>query len=89
MVRRARRASRVVQVPMDGELLDWIDAAAGRVAESRAAYIRAACRQRLASEAMRKLDERYVGGYRKRPEATAWGKVGAKLLSQRTKRERW
>jgi hypothetical protein len=43
MRKRARKASpaayRIIQVPMDTRLLSEVDAAAGRVAESRAAYI--------------------------------------------------
>jgi hypothetical protein len=74
---------------MDGELLDRIDLAAGRVAESRAAYIRGACRLRLDTETAKRLDDRYVEGYRGRPEPRTWGTMGAKLLAQRIARERW
>jgi hypothetical protein len=34
------RAKRIIQVPIEDELLEWIDMTAGAVAESRAAFIR-------------------------------------------------
>ena len=37
---------------------------------------------RVRSAEARALDRRYVEGYRKKPEGTAWGRTGAKLLSQ-------
>lgn len=86
---KRRASSKVIQVPIDEALLSRVDAAAGRVAESRAAYIREACERRLRSEEASELDRRYVEGYRRRPEDRAWGKVGAKLLAHRLERDRW
>ena len=86
----AKRApNKVIQVPIDGALLGRLDAAAGRVAESRAAYIREACERRLRSEEAGELNRRYVEGYRRKPETRAWGAVGAKLLARRLKQDRW
>jgi hypothetical protein len=85
----ATAAYRIIQVPMDIALLEQVDAAAGRVAESRAAYIRGACRQRLTSEEAAALDRRYVEGYRRTPEKEAWGKLGAKILARRLRGDRW
>ncbi|MBI2492974.1 MAG: hypothetical protein HYV94_12905 [Candidatus Rokubacteria bacterium] len=82
-------AYRIIQVPMDIALLEQVDAAAGRVAESRAAYIRGACRQRLTSEEAAALDRRYVEGYRRTPEQEAWGRLGAQLLARRLLGDRW
>ena len=84
-----RAVYKVIQVPIDDALLTRLDAAAGRVAESRAAYIREACRRRLQSEEARELDRRYVEGYARKPEDRAWGRLGAKLLAHRLKRDRW
>jgi hypothetical protein len=80
---------RIVQVPMDVRLLDAVDAAASRVAESRAAYIRAACQRRLRTEEAEALDRLYVEAYRRRPEKPAWGKLGAKLLARRLRDDAW
>jgi hypothetical protein len=82
-------AYRIIQVPMDARLLGEVDDAAGRVAESRAAYIRGACIHRLRSEETQALDRRYIEGYRRKPEKVSWGKLGAKLLAQRLRRDRW
>ena len=35
------------------------------------------------------LDRRYVEGYRRKPETRAWAAVGAKLLANRLKQDRW
>jgi hypothetical protein len=86
---RRRSTYKVIQVPIDDTLLGRLDAAAGRVAESRAAYIREACQRRLRSEETGELDKRYVEGYRRKPEKPAWGMVGAKLLARRLKQDRW
>ncbi len=74
---------------MEVALLDQVDAAAGRAAESRAAYIRGACQQRLTREEAAALDRRYVEGYRRQPEKEAWGRLGAKLLARRLREDRW
>lgn len=83
------RAKKVIQVPMDLDLLERIDESSGTMAESRAAFIREACRLRLRSLEGSKLDRQYVEGYRKKPENTAWAEVGAELLSRRLPKEKW
>jgi hypothetical protein len=85
----AAKPYRVIQVPIDDELLRRIDVAADRVSESRAAYIRRACVQRLTADQAADLDRRYVEAYREKPEARAWGTVGAKFLSRRLRKDRW
>lgn len=85
----AKRASRIVQVPIGIALLERIDTAAGHVAESRAAYIRGACERRLKGETVQALDRRYAEGYRRRPENQAWGRLGAKLLARRLRPDTW
>jgi hypothetical protein len=84
-----RASYKIIQVPIDHGLLARLDAAAGQVAESRAAYIREACRRRLRSEEAGELDRRYVAGYARKPEDRAWGKLGAKFLARRVERDRW
>lgn len=89
MNRTRRVAAKVIQVPIDEDLLRQIDDAAGKLAESRAAYIRGACRRRLEREAVTALDRRYVEGYRTKPEERAWGVLGAKVLARRLEKDRW
>ena len=83
------RAKKIIQVPIEPDLLESIDATAGVVAESRAAFIREACKLRLRSLEARELDRRYVEGYRKKPEDTTWAKTAATLLSRIVPRGKW
>ncbi len=83
------RAKKIIQVPMEDDLLKHIDKTAGAVAESRAAFIREACRLRLKSLEARELDRQYVEEYRRKPEDTAWAETGARLLSSVLPREKW
>ena len=50
------KKKKIIQVPIEDELLKRIDASAGVVAESRAAFIRTACQQRLNSLQTKELD---------------------------------
>lgn len=84
-----RMTKKVIQVPIEDELLARIDEAVGRVAESRAAFIREACRSRLEALKGGQLDRQYVGGYRRKPEDPAWAKATVRLLSKVLPREKW
>ena len=84
-----RKAKKIIQVPIEDELLERIDATAGVVAESRAAFIREACKQRLKNLHAKELDRLYMEGYRKRPEGSDWAKASVKLLSKRLPKEKW
>ena len=83
------KAKKIIQVPIEDELLARIDATAGVVAESRAAFIREACKHRLKSLQAKELDRLYVEGYRKRPEELDWAEASVKLLSKRLPKEKW
>ena len=86
----ARRATKkIIQVPIDQELLVQIDETSGTLAVSRAAFIREACRLRLRSLEGSRLDRQYVEGYRKKPENPAWGRMGAGMLARRLAKESW
>jgi metal-responsive CopG/Arc/MetJ family transcriptional regulator len=84
MARRRSGSSKaaIVQVPVDAEFLSRVDETAGLVSESRAEFMREACRQRLKRIEEKELERRYVEGYRRVPEKDAWGKTAAKLLSR-------
>ena len=81
--------SKIIQVPIDSGLLSDIDESAGLVAESRAEFIRKACRERLRSLVEAELDRRYVEGYRKTPEKESAGRANAKLLAKLAPEEKW
>ena len=83
------KAKRIIQVPIEDDLLERIDATAGVVAESRAAFIREACKQRLKDLDAKELDRLYVEGYEKRPEELDWAEASVKLLSKRLPKEKW
>lgn len=83
------KTKKIVQVPIEEELLERIDATAGVVAESRAAFIRESCKQRLKSLHAKELDRQYIEGYRKSPEELDWAEASAKLLSKRLPKEKW
>ena len=83
------RGKKIIQISIDQDLLERIDETSGVLAESRAAFIREACRLRLRSLEGSKLDRIYVEGYKRFPENTAWAKVGAELLSRRLPKEKW
>lgn len=83
------RAKKIIQVPIEDDLLERIDTTAGAVAESRAAFIREACKQRLKSFETKELDRRYMDGYRKKPEELDWAEASAGLLSKRLPKEKW
>jgi len=80
---------KIIQVPIDDDLLKRIDTTAGVVAESRAAFIREACQQRLKSLQAKELDRLYMEGHRSQPEDLAWAESSAKLLSKRLPKEKW
>jgi hypothetical protein len=84
-----RQRNKIIQVPMEQELLKQIDATVGIVAESRAAFIREACHQRLKSLLARELDRLYIEGHQNRPENLDWAESSVKLLSKRLPKEKW
>ena len=83
------RSNKIIQVPMEEELLKQIDATAGIVAESRAAFIREACQQRLKTLRSQELDRLYIEGHQSHPENLDWARSSAKLLSKRLPKEKW
>jgi hypothetical protein len=83
------KSTKIIQVPMEEKLLKQIDEAAGVVAESRSAFIREACQQRLKSLQGEILDRVYIEGHQKHPENVDWARSSAKLLSKRLPKEKW
>jgi hypothetical protein len=84
-----RTVKKIIQVPIDDELLTRIDETVSRVAETRAAFIREACRLRLEALKGGQLDRQYVDGYRRKPEDPAWARATARLLPNVLPREEW
>ena len=84
-----KRSKKIIQVPMEDDLLKRIDATAGVVAESRAAFIREACQQRLRNLQAKEMDRLYMEGHRSHPEDLDWAESSARLLSKRLPKEKW
>src|SRR5688572_23856033 len=89
MVKIMPKSQKIIQVPMEEELLKQIDTTAGAVAEGRGACIRGACEQRLKSLRAEELDRLYIEGDQSRPESRDWAQSSAKLLSERLPKEKW
>jgi hypothetical protein len=83
------KSKKIIQVSIEEDLLKRIDATAGVVAESRAAFIREACQQRLKSLRAKELDRVYIEGHESQPEDLRWAKSSARLLSKRLPKEKW
>lgn len=83
------KSKKIIQVPIEDDLLKRIDASASVVAESRAAFIREACQQRLKRLQVKELDKLYVEGHRSQPEDLDWAKSSVGLLSRRLPKEKW
>lgn len=87
MAKRTRK--KIIQVPIEYDLLTRIDETVGQVAESRAAFIRDACRLRLKALEGHRLDRQYVDGYRRKPEDAVWARTTTRILSRVLPREKW
>ena len=76
------KRKKIIQVSIEDDLLRRIDATAGAVAGSHAAFIREACQQRLNGLQAKELDRLYVNGHRSQPEDLDWTESSVKLLSK-------
>ena len=80
--------SKIIQVPIEEDLVKRIDETAGTVVESHAAVIRNACQQRLKNLQAKELDRLYIEGHQSHPEDLDWARSSAKLLSKRLPKEK-
>ena len=74
--------SKVIQVPLDEELLDGLDDLSRRRGQSRSALIREACRRYIRAIEEQELDRVYEEGYRRLPESTAGDEAYLQLASE-------
>jgi metal-responsive CopG/Arc/MetJ family transcriptional regulator len=80
---------RVIQVPMNDDLLRSLDELSAEKGRPRASIIREACERYLADERERSLDDAYEEGYRRVPESSAMGEAQAALAGQVLEAESW
>jgi metal-responsive CopG/Arc/MetJ family transcriptional regulator len=71
---------KVVQVPMDEELISALDDASEKERSSRSAVIRRACQDYLRRTREEQWDRAYEEGYRRIPEDTSTGKSQVRML---------
>ena len=80
---------KVIQVPMEEELLRAVNRRAKAKQSSRAALIRSACEEYLRRVEEEELERRYVEGYRRKPETPSVGKLGEKMAAEVWPKEDW
>lgn len=81
-------ARRIIQVPVEEDLLDALDKISQKQKKARADVIRQACRRYLQQAESEELDELYRRGYEKIPEED-WGETQVALLGHVLPNECW
>ena len=82
-------AKKVIQVPVDEELLKALDRLSRRQGRARAELIRSACLSYLTRVEQEELDRRYREGYRRIPEEPGLGEAQSALAGQILPGENW
>ena len=82
-------AKKIIQVPIDEELLQALDRVSDKLHKARAAVIRQACKQYLRQMEQEELDKLYQQGYEKAPEEHEWGVAQINLATQILSKESW
>lgn len=80
---------KVIQVPLDEDLLHTLDGLSRDRHESRSELIREACRHFIRVLRQDKLDRNYEDGYRRQPESPAVAEAQTALASRVLEEERW
>lgn len=80
---------RVIQVPIDNELLDALDSMGRRRGQSRSRVIREACSRYLAEVETEELDAVYQEGYKRKPEEPILAEAQVKLVGRVLPKETW
>ena len=62
---------KTIQMTMDSDLIDRVDARVKRLGITRSAFTRAALREALRSLDQKELEEQHVAGYRRTPSQPA------------------
>lgn len=80
---------KVIQVPIDPELLSAIDQLSKKQHQARSELIRRACQHYLRQAETDELDRLYRQGYEKSPEETKVGEAQAVLAAEIFPAESW
>ena len=73
---------RVIQVPIDDDLLGKLDTLSEKKGQSRASVIREACRKYVTDERRRQMDNECEAGYRRIPEDPALAEAYEKAAAE-------
>jgi metal-responsive CopG/Arc/MetJ family transcriptional regulator len=82
-------SKKIIQVPIEDDLLGALDEASRSDRRSRADLIRQACRDYLQRRRSELLDRLYQEGYERVPEDAAVGETQLALLGQVLDKETW
>ncbi|MDM7999956.1 MAG: CopG family transcriptional regulator [Dehalococcoidia bacterium] len=80
---------KVIQVPIDPELLAALDQLSRKRRKARAELIRDACQQYLVGIQNEEMDRRYKDGYEAVPDDPQVGEAQAEVTSQVLPQESW
>ncbi len=80
---------KVIQIPIDDELLEDLTRLSREERQSRSAVIRRACRDYVKAREREELDRIYEEGYRRIPETSDSGESQVALLNQVLADEPW
>ncbi len=82
-------ARKIIQVPVEDNLLEALDAMSQSQKRSRADLIRQACREYLARQRIEELDRRYAEGYARVPEDPSIGESQLAMVQDILDEEVW
>lgn len=80
---------KVIQVPIEQELLHALDLLSKKRCQSRSELIREACQRYLRQIESEQLDEVYKEGYRRLPEESSLGQGQVSIATQILPQESW
>jgi metal-responsive CopG/Arc/MetJ family transcriptional regulator len=80
---------KVIQVPVDRELLNCLDRVSKKQQRARAELIREACMSYLSKLENDEMDKIYRSGYEKMPEKEDTGRAQVALTDSILEEERW
>lgn len=82
-------SKRVIQVPVDEQLLMGLDTLSRKRRKTRSEVIRQACVRYIREVEQEEMDSRYQAGYRKTPEAPETGEAQVAVSGEVLAKEDW
>ncbi len=80
---------KIIQIPIDAELLLELDELSRKEERSRADLIREACRRYLRDTEEQRLEREYIEGYKRIPEDPALGEAQLAMMADVLPPENW